>query len=71
MMIGMSTRWIACQASWRDAGPAEDAFDHDDAAHEDADVDADRGDDRQDGVEQRVAEEDRAARQPLARAVRI
>src|SRR5690348_6535686 len=30
-----------------DAGPAEHAFDDDDAAHEDADVDADHGDDRQ------------------------
>src|SRR4051812_26941271 len=29
-----------------DAGPAEHAFDDDDAAHEDANVDADHGDDR-------------------------
>ena len=41
-----------------DARPAEHALDHHDAAHEDADVDADHGDDRQDGVGQRVDEHD-------------
>src|SRR6185312_3521548 len=48
-----------------DARPAEHALHHDDTAHEDADIDADHGDDRQDGVGQRMAKKNRAARQPF------
>src|SRR5690606_2984500 len=48
-----------------DAGPAEHAFDHDDARHEEPDVDADHGDDRQHRVGQRMAEEDGAALEAL------
>ena len=43
------------------AGPAIDSLDHNNAAHELADVDADHGDDRQQGVGQGVAQDDAKA----------
>src|SRR5690606_34198555 len=48
-----------------DAGPAEHAFHDDQPAHEDADVDADHGDDRQDRVRQGMADQDATAGQAL------
>ncbi len=48
-----------------DAGPAVDGLDHHDAAHELTDVDADHGDDRQEGVGERMPKDNPRAGEAL------